>query len=151
MIEYLVCWTANGVVRSDSYETLYLAEKIANEVAADGFKPRVERREFSNGRAWAPHLHTLFSENLDGLSPTELDTVECYHGGTAYGDYAALKRCAIRRRREGNVERALALESECEQIYKTLPAWQRWLASRPLACLTAEQSARRSPPFTRRS
>jgi hypothetical protein len=146
VIEYLVCWTAGGVARSDSYETVLEAERIANEVAADGFEPRVERREFSNGRERAPNINTLFASNLDGLCRTDLATESYYHRGTSYGDYAMLKSSAMLLRGEGNIRTAMALEDRCEQIYNALPAWQRWLsASRPLACLRAEQSARRSP------
>jgi hypothetical protein len=127
MIEYLVCWTAGGVALSIVRETVLEAETAANEVVAEGGEPRVERREFSNGRGRAPHIYTLFTANLDGLCRTDLATEAYYHRGTQYGDYATLKAGAMIERGEGRIQAALLLEQTCEQIYSRLPAWQRWL------------------------
>jgi hypothetical protein len=147
MIEYLVCWTAGEVARSVSYETVLEAERAANSVAADGFEPRVERREFSNGPGRAPNINTLFASNLYGLSSVDLVTEAYYHRGTSYGEYALAKIGARMLRADASIRGAQALEAKCELIYKTLPTWQRWLASCSLACLRAGQSARRSPPI----
>ena len=41
-------------------------------------------------------------------------------------DYARIKREAMRNRLEGNIDRAVRLEADCEFIYTNLPPWARW-------------------------
>lgn len=62
--------------------------------------------------------------NLDGYSEDELKEIAKAFSNLAA--YAKIKARAMRDRKRGNIEDAIAQEKLCDKYYESFPQWAKW-------------------------
>jgi len=68
--------------------------------------------------------------NIDSMNTEELVDFQTEHKDNpdmaALVNYAGLKYDAIFYRATGKIQKAMDIETHCDEIYKQLPRWQKW-------------------------